>query len=40
VPSSSASRALHFGILGMQLVGGTMAEAFKLKVGITSEIES
>jgi len=29
VPSSAASRALHFGMLGVQLVGGTMAEAIK-----------
>lgn len=29
VPSSPASRALHFGMLGVQLFGGTMAEAFK-----------
>ena len=35
VPSSKTSRALHFGMLGMQLMGGTMAEAIKLKVGIS-----
>jgi len=29
VPSSAASRALHFGMLGVQLAGGTLAEAFK-----------
>jgi hypothetical protein len=33
VPSNAASRAAHFGMLGVQLVGGTMAEAFKQKVG-------
>lgn len=40
VPSSAASRALHFGVLGMQLVGGTMAEAMKHKVGLKSESDS
>lgn len=35
VPSSAASRAFHFGMLGVQLAGGTMAEAIKQKVGIT-----
>ena len=39
VPSSPASRAMHFGMLGIQLVGGTMAEAFKQKVGITQKKE-
>jgi hypothetical protein len=29
VPSNAASRAMHFGMLGVQLMGGTMAEAFK-----------
>jgi len=29
VPSSAASRAMHFGMLGIQLVGGTVAEAVK-----------
>ena len=29
VPASAASRAMHFGMLGVQLVGGTVAEAFK-----------
>lgn len=37
MPSSPASRALHFGMLGVQLIGGTMAEALKQKVGISSE---
>jgi hypothetical protein len=36
VPSSPASRAFHFGVLGVQLAGGTMAEAFKQKVGIST----
>lgn len=35
VPSSPASRALHFGMLGVQLFGGTMAEALKQKAGIS-----
>jgi len=29
VPASAASRAMHFGMLGVQLVGGTVAEAIK-----------
>ena len=36
VPSSPASRALHFGMLGVQLAGGTMAEAFKQKTGLST----
>ena len=40
VPSTQASRVLHFGVLGMQLVGGTMAEALKQKVGLVSESSS
>ena len=36
VPSSPASRAAHFGMLGVQHVGGTVAEAFKQKVGLPS----
>lgn len=39
VPSNPASRALHFGMLGMQLMGGTMAEALKQKVGMTDQIK-
>jgi hypothetical protein len=35
VPSSPASRAAHFGMLGVQLVGGTVAEAFRQKVGLS-----
>lgn len=37
VPSSPASRAMHFGMLGVQLFGGTMAEAFKQKVGLKEQ---
>ena len=37
VPSSAASRAMHFGLLGVQLVGGTAAEAMKQKLGISEE---
>lgn len=29
VPATQAARVLHFGVLGMQLAGGTMAEAIK-----------
>lgn len=36
MPASPASRAAHFGLLGVQLVGGTVAEAFKQKVGLSS----
>ena len=35
VPSNAASRAAHFGMLGAQLVGGTVAEAIKQKVGLS-----
>ena len=31
---------MHFGILGLQLAGGTMAEAMKQKVGLASENDS
>lgn len=37
VPSSSASRALHFGMLGVQLFGGTMAEALKQNIGLKNQ---
>lgn len=29
VPASATSRAFQFGILGVQLIGGTVAEAIK-----------
>ena len=34
VPSSAASRAMHFGLLGVQLLGGTAAEYAKQAVGM------
>jgi len=37
VPSSKTSRVLHFGMLGAQLIGGTVSEAIKQKVGYTQE---
>jgi len=37
VPSSSAQRAIHFGMLGARLIGGTMSEAIKQKVGLKEE---
>jgi len=40
IPSSPTLRALHFGILGVRLVGGTMAEAVKQKVGYKQENQS
>ena len=40
VPTNAASRALHFGMLGVQLMGGTMAEAIKQKVGISESDKS
>ena len=39
VPSTQASRVFHFGVLGMRLVGGTMSEAIKQKVGLKGELE-
>lgn len=39
MPASATTRALHFGLLGMQLVGGTMSEAIKQKVGLKEELE-
>jgi aarF domain-containing kinase len=38
VPSSAGSRALHFGMLGIQLLGGTVSEAIKQKVGLKDEL--
>ena len=38
VPSNAASRAMHFGMLGVQLMGGTMAEAIKQKTGYSKAI--
>ena len=35
MPESAASRGLQFGILGAQLVGGTISEAIKQKVGLS-----
>ena len=40
VPSSPAQRFMQFGILGVQLVGGTMAEAVKHKLHLKEESES
>lgn len=40
VPTSQAARSLHFATLGLRLVGGTMAEAMKQKVGLSSENDS
>jgi len=37
IPSSKATRVLHFGMLGLQLVGGTMSEAIKQKIGLKNE---
>ena len=37
VPSSATSRALHFGMLGVQLIGGTMSEAIQQKIGYKQE---
>lgn len=37
VPSSKTSRVLHFGMLGMQLIGGTVSEAIKQRTGIAEE---
>lgn len=37
VPSTATTRALHFGMLGIQLIGGTMSEAIKQKVGLKDE---
>jgi hypothetical protein len=32
VPATQASRALQYGILSVQLIGGTMKEAIKQKI--------
>jgi len=40
IPTSQAARSLHFATLGLRLVGGTMAEAVKQKVGLSSENDS
>ena len=37
MPSSAATRALHFGMLGVRLIGGTMSEAIQVKVGLKEE---
>lgn len=37
VPSSATTRALHFGMLGIQLIGGTVSEALKQKIGLKEE---
>ena len=36
IPSSSTARAFQFGALGVSLIGGTISEAFKQKVGIST----
>ena len=38
VPANAATRALKFGILGVQLIGGTMSEALKQKIGMKDEL--
>lgn len=40
VPSTSATRAFHFGMLGAQLIAGTAAEAIKQKAGLKEENSS
>ena len=37
VPSSKTSRVLHFGMLGVQLIGGTIGEAIYQKTGLSEE---
>jgi len=37
IPSTKTTRVLHFGMLGLQLVGGTMSEALKQKIGLKDE---
>lgn len=37
MPASKTSRVFHFGVLGARLIGGTMSEAFKQKVGLKQE---
>lgn len=38
VPASATSRALQFGLLGVQLIGGTVKEAVKQKIGLAEEL--
>jgi len=38
VPATAASRALQFGILGAQLIGGTVKEVVKQKIGLAEEL--
>ena len=38
MPATATSRAFQFGILGVQLIGGTFKEAFKQKVGLSVEL--
>mmetsp|Transcript_47911 Transcript_47911/g.63406 ORF Transcript_47911/g.63406 Transcript_47911/m.63406 type:complete len:273 (+) Transcript_47911:511-1329(+) len=37
VPASKTSRVFHFGMLGVQLIGGTVTEAIKQKAGLSEE---
>ena len=37
MPEGQASRAFQFGILGMQLLGGTVTEAVKQNMGLSEE---
>jgi aarF domain-containing kinase len=38
VPASQSARAFQFGLLGVQLIGGTVKEAFLQKVGLKDEL--
>lgn len=38
VPATATSRALQFGILGAQLIGGTVKEVVKQKIGLAEEL--
>lgn len=38
IPTSPTTRALHFGALGISIVGGTISEVFKQSLGITKPL--